>query len=526
MIKKILFIIIILGLFVRLIPLDFPYFSADEARIAVRGYFLTTSGTDELGRKFPLIFNSLNDYQLPVVSYLTALGILIFGKTDLGVRAPFIMVGVLLIPLIFQIAKFVNPRSFFWLISAGMVAISPGLIFLSKVPNDSIVLVFILTLLFYLLIGHKNIAVLISTIILAVLTSKLAWFVLLPYVVITLYGFQKPFRQKRNLLLIFSSVVVTILALLFFINIPQSIRSLQENNFSFFSDLTIQNGLNRSRGQGIESNWHPLLERLLFNKSQYLSIGFLHWLSHLSPTFYFGQFDDSGRMNFSSSGVWFKVLLIPLFLGIFFLIRKGEGKIRFIIPIILVLTYPALFSYPNYLLQLGFLTAPFIAIMIAYGFIFLQKKVVLILFFLLVLEWVMLYHFSYEFKNANLTRPKWIVELLTDASKNFKDQTTYFSDDMVEEIIPFLQWYQPQLGRDSNIAWPYKFRQNQLGNIKIIGLDETFTTCGIEDHPITFVSNRDLIKIKKEFEVEISKSYQDSLGGKVAYLLSNRLCLR
>ena len=70
----ILGIIIFLAFFIRVYNLPFPAFTADEARIAYRGYTLANLGKDEMGRTFPVIFNSLSDYQLPVTSYLAAFG--------------------------------------------------------------------------------------------------------------------------------------------------------------------------------------------------------------------------------------------------------------------------------------------------------------------------------------------------------------------------------------------------------------------------------------------------------------------
>ena len=61
-------IIFFISVFIRLINISLPFFTADEARIAYRGYVLASLGKDELGRSYPLIFNSKNDYQLPVTS--------------------------------------------------------------------------------------------------------------------------------------------------------------------------------------------------------------------------------------------------------------------------------------------------------------------------------------------------------------------------------------------------------------------------------------------------------------------------
>ena len=120
--KVSLVLLLFFAFLIRLFPLDFPKFTQEEARIAFRGYTLSTSGKDELGRPFPLLFNSLTDYQLPAVSYITASGEILFGKSDFGARIPFILLGVALVWLIYKIAQIFSPRKEFWFLSAAIIA--------------------------------------------------------------------------------------------------------------------------------------------------------------------------------------------------------------------------------------------------------------------------------------------------------------------------------------------------------------------------------------------------------------------
>src|SRR3989338_8682908 len=103
-----LLIIIFVAFSIRLYNFSFPFFTADKVRIAYRGFSLVETGRDELGRRTPLIFNSLEDYQLPVTSYLTVGGMLLFGKTDFGVRFSFIILGTILVFLIYKITRILS----------------------------------------------------------------------------------------------------------------------------------------------------------------------------------------------------------------------------------------------------------------------------------------------------------------------------------------------------------------------------------------------------------------------------------
>src|SRR3989344_2682579 len=97
-----LLLIIFAAFIIRILNLPFPVFTSDEASVAFRGYTLATTAKDELGRVAPILFNSSEYYQLPAVSYITALGMLVFGKTDFGARAPFILTSVVIVLLIFK----------------------------------------------------------------------------------------------------------------------------------------------------------------------------------------------------------------------------------------------------------------------------------------------------------------------------------------------------------------------------------------------------------------------------------------
>lgn len=531
--KKHFFLITILVItfLLRAYNLSFPDFTPEEARLAYRGYLLSVSGQDELNRLFPVLFNSLQDYQLPVVSYLTAGGELIFGKTELGARIPFILLGTLLVFLNFQIAKFFSKDKLFWYFSAAIAAFSPGLIFLSKIPNEVIVLTFVLTLLFYLLIFNKNTFLIIAVMIFSVLTSKFSWFILLPLTFFTVVFYLKEAASKKKIIIVGISAFLVVLSFSVFLTVPQAKRSLLENNFPLFSDITIKNGIDKLRGQGLESGWPPQIDRLLFNKSAFLIVGTLHWLSNLNPAIYFGQFDSKGTMNFSYLGAFTKILLIPAFVGIFSIVRKGSSKEKLLAGFFLILTFPALFVYPNLNLELLSLILPFMALVIACGLMEIMRfsyKAVSLIFLLVILELVLnLYNFSAEYKNTSKDRAGWVKNIADEIVKTSKSSQTAVSDDIVEDIVPFISWYTAKEAQATNlrIPWPYKFRQYNFANITIIGSEGKFRSCGINENLSIFASSRDDGKIQKETSVKPVGSFKDYLGEQRVYVYSDNVCL-
>lgn len=519
--RRLLGLLLITAFLVRGYNFSFPSFTSGEVRIAYRGFTLATYGKDELGRPFPLLFNSLKDYQLPVVSYLTASGEFIFGKTEFGARIPFIIIGVALVFLTYQIAKIFTADPFFWFISASVAAFSPPLIFLSKIPNETIVLTFIFTLLFYLLVSKRNLLIIMLTMVISVLISKQAWFILLPFTLFTLFFYQESTDNKRKFTLIASSATIVFLAFMLFLNVPQSKRSLSENNFSIFSDVTIKNGIDRLRGQGKESGWPQVVDRALFNKTHYLTGGFLHWLSNISPAIYFGQFDGRGELNYSYLGTWPKVLIIPFSLGLFFFVKTNNKQKRLLLFYFLLLTFPSMFVYPASSLELVILTLPFMVPIIAFGFEQFNKKITILILFLAIAELAInIFNVSPDYKNTTALRPSWINGLVDNVFEKSNSFKTAISDDIALDIVSYIEWYTPinsQAGFQS-VPSPYKFRQYQLANIKIVGSDEKFTTCSVNEKMEIFASKRDLNKMN-EFNIQTTKVYKDKNNVEKAYLV-------
>lgn len=528
--KHYLLILLFLAAFlVRFLYIDFPDLTPDEARIFYRGYTLAVSGKDELGRAFPLLFNSLEDYQLPLVSYLSAGGEFLFGKNDLGARIPFILIGAAIVPILFKLSKLFNKDvSYPYFVSLAGV-FSPALVFLSKVPNEAIVLTFLITLLLYLLLKGKNALFIILIMVLTILTSKSAWFILIPLILSVSYFYLKDITLKKKAYFWGSALLLSILAFTIFLNIPQGKRSFLENNFPLFSEMTIKNGIDRLRGQGLQSGWPGPLERILFNKIMFLVIGALQWLSHLNPSLYFGQLDYKGLFSFSFTGAFSKILVIPFFLGIWSLFKKPGFKSKTLLIIPLALTLPAFFVFPGLSLDLAIVTIPFMSLIIGFGFLEIRKfrKLTLILIFLMVTElFINISTLDVERRNTNSLRAGWIREVTVDIYGQTNLKQSAVSDDIVEEITPYIYWYNsgimPFIGE--HIPWPYKYRQYNLGNIRIIGSEEKFRPCTPGKDLTVYASLRDLRKIQEKKDLKITKSYTDYLGEEKVFKVEN-ICL-
>lgn len=109
--SKITLLILILITFVGLIIRIYKITSSpaglyvDETSIGYNAYSIITTGRDEHGKFMPLFFEAFGEYKLPVYIYAVAATQLFTGPTDLSVRLPSVIFGILTIPLIFLLSK-------------------------------------------------------------------------------------------------------------------------------------------------------------------------------------------------------------------------------------------------------------------------------------------------------------------------------------------------------------------------------------------------------------------------------------
>lgn len=533
-IDKFLILLIFCALIIRLVPFDFPSFTFEEARLAHRGYTLASSGKDELGRSFPVLFNSSQDYQLPATSYITALGTLIFGKNDFGARIPFIMISFFLIVLIYKVADIFSHQRLFRLFCVLLTAFSPPLIFLSKVPNETILLTFGLVLLFYLLTREKlNFVRLGLVMVLTLVSSKLAWWVLVPFTVSTLAFFHPNSLRITKVKITMMSLFLVVASVLLFLQVPQAKRSLLENDFSLFNNSGIKVTIDRLRGQGLEVGWPNFLEKIIFNKLQVILVGFLNWIYSLDPAVLFARFDETGIFNYMSLGSFAKILIIPFVVGIVETLRKRDLKLKALFFYFLILTFPIVFIYPGSSKTAIVTILPFMIFIMALGLLSLNKILRVLIIILMILEVLInILYSSPGVKNANYSRPSWLGAVLRDSYNLLVQNNVAISDDLTFDIAPFLQWSLPipPTNTFKDVQFAYKIRQNKAGNIRIIGADDNFYFCGLDKPTYIFASKRDLAKIKRWLNITSQKAveyvYKDFLGQEAVYRLIPTICVK
>lgn len=149
----VLFLIVFLAAGLRLyritdIP---PGVNRDEASIGFTAYSLLKTGRDEYGKWFPLSFQSLGDWKLPMYIYETAPFVAVFGMSELAVRLPSAIAGIATVFLTYFLileltAHTKTKRESLALLGAFILSIAPWHIHMSRVESESNTAVFFVTL--------------------------------------------------------------------------------------------------------------------------------------------------------------------------------------------------------------------------------------------------------------------------------------------------------------------------------------------------------------------------------------------
>lgn len=147
-----------------------PGVNRDEASIGYTAYSLLHTGRDEYGRVLPLSFQSFGDWKLPLYIYTVVPFVSVFGLSEIAVRLPSAIFGILSVFLTFYLVKILFKNNLLAFLSMFLTAVSPWSIHLSRVESESNTAVFLTLLgviLFLKSLNSKNWLIIPSLIFLA-----------------------------------------------------------------------------------------------------------------------------------------------------------------------------------------------------------------------------------------------------------------------------------------------------------------------------------------------------------------------
>lgn len=336
--SKILLAIIFLAAVLRLYKLDsFPVsLSWDEVAIGYNAFSIIKTGADEYGVKWPLLFQSFNDYKLPGYIYVDALFIKFLGLSEFSVRLPSAIFGTLAVGLFYLLVK-VLFSSGIALTAAFFLAISPWHLQFSRAAFEAnLALTVVLAGILLLFYGLKNsLAALLATPILAL--SIYFYYsprIFVPLILVTFVFFAKDQikKQLKPFLVGFLLAAVILMPLLLQFFSPTGFKRVRE--VSIFEDQSVIVDYVDTRAKT-----NNFASAIFLNRRLPLVFETLHhYFAHFSPGFLFFGDDPNPRHRSAFHGNLY-LFEIPLLLAGFWVLAKSKNKIRYFL-ILWLLTAP------------------------------------------------------------------------------------------------------------------------------------------------------------------------------------------
>lgn len=334
--KKIIpvLIILIIGAYLRLFLLSSlpPSLTWDEASWGYNAYAISVEGRDEFGRFLPLThLESFGDYKPPLYAYITAPFVKIMGLTELAVRLPSALLGIMTILITYLLTKKIfysasgNRKEIIALLSAGILAISPWHILLSRAAFEANAATLLIVLGIYLFLVSLEKRWLLPFSVLSLVASMYTFNTARVFVpllgIFLLIKYFNVLKQKKTELVISALLGLVIFTPLFlFLLTPQA--KLRFTEVNIFSDP----GIVLEANQQIKNNNNQIWSVILHNRRIGYGLSYVrHYLDNLNPQFLFIRGDGNPKFSIQEVGQMY-IWEIPFFiLGILFLFRKKEG---------------------------------------------------------------------------------------------------------------------------------------------------------------------------------------------------------
>lgn len=294
--KKILFGVLALSFIVRFSGLSVlpPALNRDEAAIGYNAYSLLKTGKDEHAKIFPLNFQSIGDYKMPLYIYATILPVKVFGLNEFSIRFWSAAAGVVSVVALYFMTKNIYAALF--------MALNPWSVFYSRIAYEAN-LALALFLVGLALIAAKKTWGLIFWL-LACLTYSSA-LIFIPLLIIPL-----AIKYKPRLIWLIGFFIIYCLI---FMSLWQV--SSQKQNITIFSDPYLIDTYNRERTAKYETN--PLMAKLFFNKYVYFGkMTLVNYLKTFTPDFLVFKGDNHPWHQIPGIGNFYAVEIILALIGL------------------------------------------------------------------------------------------------------------------------------------------------------------------------------------------------------------------
>jgi len=375
--KLFLIIIIFLAAFLRLwqlgsVPSGTPN---DEAAYIYNAYSIWYTGKDILGNFLPLSFNAYSSMS-PVLVYLTAPFVGIFGLSLFFARLPSALISLGSVFLLFLITDFLFKNKRIALLSALLLAISPWALQIGRGAWDFNFALFFLLLGIYVFI--KN--VITNNFLWSIIPFTLAFysyhatkvfFVFLIPVLILLFRKELLKRKKATGLFLLGCLLIIVS----FLIVVKTQSVTRQSQVSLLSDLQAATTVNWER----QYSTAPWILRVAYsNKPLYFLKEIReNYLEVFSTDFLFlyGDISNGSQIyNISFRGELYIIELPLLLLGIYALIKnKNKHSKKLLLLLLIISPLPSTFTVDTSFVGRDIMMLPLLLIIVACGFDYLLK---------------------------------------------------------------------------------------------------------------------------------------------------------
>ncbi len=397
-----LLIIVAIAVGIRLWNLNSnpPSLNWDEISHGYNAYSILKTGRDEWGVLPFANFRAYGDYPLTLNMYLTIPFIALFNLTEVAIRLPHVIYGVLTAIAVFFLVRGLTKNDKTALLASFLAAISPWYLFTSRAVFQSNLAVLLLSSAFACYFNReKNKWLLPLTFVFMGLTlfAYHSTRIITPILVLGIIIHQREdlFSElrKRNLQYLLSVLIIA----LFFIPLPFILLSGTARARSNYVFLINQGSVNEIIQKRNESAYSPLISKVLYNRPVYFSIKFLqNYVDYFTPKYLFLSGGTQYQFSVPGRGLLYFVNLPFFYLGVvlaIYKIKKGERIWVLILFWFIMSPIAAAITTEKYAVLRSTTMLPLPELFTAFGFIYVLEKwkkesvfLLIIYFFLLFMS--------------------------------------------------------------------------------------------------------------------------------------------
>jgi len=327
--KYFLIIIFIIAAIVRLIGLSFnpPSLNWDEVSHGYNAYSILKTGSDEWGKSWPLIFQAYGDYKLPVYIYTTVPFVWALGLNAWSVRLPSVLAGTASVIFFYYLLKKATKDEKISLFAALFMALESWTVLVSRVALEANLANFFVLLAVYFFFKAKNGVfkhLLVSALFfgLSVWTYNTARIFVPLFILVIIALYKKNLRKRFSL----SELVIAVLVLLLFF-IPMAYQLILPQGQARYDLVSIlnDNALYEIGLQRQNSDFGPIITRLLYNRVTYFIPKFIiNYFSHFDPRFLFLSGSNHYQFSLPGIGLLSFVHIVVFYWGLFVSLRERK----------------------------------------------------------------------------------------------------------------------------------------------------------------------------------------------------------